>query len=260
MLTRKELKKYSRQIIISGFGKIGQEKLKKATVFIAGAGGLGSSCSMYLAAAGVGNIKICDCDKTELSNLNRQILHGESKVGINKAVSAKITLAKINQNVNIETIEEKITEKNICRLVGNSQVIVDCTDNFPTRFILNKCSKIKKIPLVHGSVCGLEGRLTFIKIPETPCLKCIFPTSPPKEIFPVLGATPGVIGCLQAMETIKYIVGLSENMKGRFLIFDGKNMNFSETQVVKNPKCPVCGKKSNLNNCSKKNPKLERRY
>ncbi|MBI5573462.1 MAG: HesA/MoeB/ThiF family protein [Elusimicrobia bacterium] len=245
MLTKNESERYSRQILIDGFGKKGQEKLKNAIVFIAGAGGLGSSCSMYLAAAGLGNIKICDNDSTELSNLNRQILHGESKIGINKAVSAKITLAKINQDVNIEAIEEKITEKNICRLVGNSKIIVDCMDNFPTRFILNKCSKMKKIPLVHGSVYGLEGRLTFVKIPETPCLKCIFPTSPPKEIFPVLGATPGVIGCLQAMEVIKYIVGLGENIKGRLLIFDGKNMNFSEMQIFKNPKCSVCGKKSN---------------
>ena len=244
MLTRKESERYSRQILISGFEKIGQEKLKNATVFIAGAGGLGSSCSMYLAAAGVGDIKICDFDKTVLSNLNRQILHNESKIGINKAVSAKVTLAKINQNVNVEAIEEKITEKNICRLVGNSQIIIDCMDNFPTRFILNKCSKMKKIPLVHGSVYGLEGRLTFIKIPETPCLKCIYCYPPPKKVFPVLGATPGIIGCLQAMETIKYIIGLGENMKGRFLIFDGKNMNFSETQILKNPKCPVCGKKS----------------
>ncbi|PKM92754.1 MAG: adenylyltransferase [Elusimicrobia bacterium HGW-Elusimicrobia-4] len=243
MLTKKELERYSRQIIISGFGKSGQEKLKKATVFIAGAGGLSSSCSMYLAAAGVGHIKICDFDKTVLSNLNRQILHGESKIGINKAVSAKITLQKINQDIKIEAIEEKITENNVCRLVGNSQIIVDCMDNFPTRFILNKCSKIKKIPLVHGSILGLEGRLTFIKIPETPCLKCIYFYSPPKKIFPVLGAAPGIIGCLQAMETIKYIVGLGENIKGRLLIFDGKNMSFSETQILKNPKCPVCSKK-----------------
>lgn len=243
MLTKKELERYSRQIIISGFGNKGQEKLKKSKVFIAGAGGLGSSCAMYLAAAGVGNIKICDYDKTELSNLNRQILHGESKVGINKAVSAKITLAKINQDVKVEAIEEKITEKSIIRIAGNSRIIVDCMDNFPTRFILNKCAKIKKIPLVHGSVWGLEGRLTFIKIPETPCLKCIFPSAPPKLMFPVLGATPGIIGCLQAMEVIKHIVGLGKNIKNRLLVFDGKHTNFSEMKISKNPNCPVCGKK-----------------
>ncbi|MEW6555926.1 MAG: HesA/MoeB/ThiF family protein [Elusimicrobiota bacterium] len=242
LLSKKELERYSRQILIDGFGNKGQEKLKKATVFIAGAGGLGSSCAMYLAAAGVGNIKICDCDKTELSNLNRQILHGESKIGVNKAISAKITLAKINQDVNIEAIEKKITEKNIYQLVGNSQIIVDCMDNFSTRFILNKCSKIKKIPLVHGSVYGLEGRLTFVKIPETPCLKCVFPVPPPKKIFPVLGATPGIIGCLQAMEVIKYIVSIGENIKKRLLIFDGRNMTFSEMPISKNPKCPICGR------------------
>lgn len=244
MFTKRELEKYSRQILIKGFGRVGQEKLKKSAVFIAGAGGLGSSCAMYLAAAGVGEIKICDYDKVEVSNLNRQILHGESKVGINKAVSAKNMLQKINKNIKIKAIGEKITEENIARIAAHPKIIVDCMDNFPTRFILNKYAKIKKIPLIHGSVWGLEGRLTFIKIPETPCLKCIFPVAPPKSMFPVLGAAPGVIGCLQAMEVIKHIVGLGENIKNRLLIFDGENMGFSEMVLSKNPRCPVCGKSS----------------
>lgn len=242
MLTRKELDRYSRQIRIPGFGKTGQEKLKRASVFIAGAGGLGSSCSMYLAAAGAGSIKICDSDRTELSNLNRQVLHGDSSIGMNKAVSAKITLLKINGNLKIAALGNKITEENVCSLVGDSKIIVDCLDNFETRSILNKCSKIKKIPLVHGSVCGMEGRMTFIKAGETPCLRCIFDALPPERIFPVLGAAPGVIGCLQAMEVIKYITGLGKNMKGRLLVFDGKSMNFAELKISKNPKCPVCGK------------------
>lgn len=242
MLTKKELEKYSRQILIKGFGRSGQEKLRKSVVFIAGAGGLGSSCAMYLAAAGIGDIKICDYDKAEISNFNRQILHGESKAGVNKAVSAKITLQKVNQNIKVEALEEKITEKSIVRLTGNSEIIIDCMDNFPARLILNKCAKIKKIPLVHGSVWGLEGRLTFVKIPETPCLECIFPVAPPESILPVLGATPGVIGCLQAMEAIKYIVGLGKNIKNRLLVFDGGNMDFSELILLKNPRCPVCSK------------------
>lgn len=242
MLTRKELDRYSRQILIAGFGKAGQEKLKRASVFIAGAGGLGSSCSMYLAAAGVGGIKICDGDRTEPSNLNRQVLHGDSTLGMNKAASAKNTLLKINGNVKIEALGKKITKKNVRALVGNSKIIVDCLDNFETRFILNECSKIKKIPLVHGSVYGMEGRLTFIKAGETPCMRCIFDSSPPNKIFPVLGAAPGVIGCLQAMEVIKYITGIGKNIKGRLLVFDGVNMNFSELKISKNPKCPVCGK------------------
>lgn len=240
-LTDEDEKRYHRQMMISGWGEKGQRRLKSSRVFVAGAGGLGSPLSMYLAVAGVGHISLCDCDSPELSNLNRQILHNDSRIGINKAESGKMTLNALNPSIEVEAISTRIDANTVDELVGDADIIVDCMDNFPTRYVLNECAIRKGIPFVHGSIWGLEGKLTFIKSPETPCLKCIFPSAPPPEVFPVLGATPGTIGCLEAMETLKYLTGVGENLKGKLLVWCGDEMEFLVYPVAKNPQCPVCG-------------------
>ncbi len=240
-LTEQDKKRYHRQMMISGWGEEGQQRLKSSSVFVAGAGGLGSPVSMYLAVAGVGRLRLCDCDSPELSNLNRQILHNDSRIGVNKAESGKMTLGTLNPSIEIEAISTRIDANTVDELVGEADIIVDCMDNFPTRYVLNECAIRKGIPFVHGSIWGLEGKLTFIKSPETPCLKCIFPSAPPPEVFPVLGATPGVIGCLEAMEVLKHLTGVGENLKGKLLVWCGDEMEFLVYPVAKNPNCPACG-------------------
>ncbi len=244
VLTDEDKERYHRHMMIAGWGENGQERVKAARVFVAGAGGLGSPTSMYLAVAGVGELAICDCDSPELSNLNRQILHNDSRIGVNKAESAKMTLSTLNPAIEVEAISERIVEENVDELVGAADIIVDCMDNFPTRYVLNECALRKGIPLVHASVWGLEGRLTFIHSPETACLRCVFPSPPPQEVFPVLGATPGVIGCLEAIEALKYLTGVGETMKGTLLVWDGADMEFTSYPVRKDPKCPVCGEEA----------------
>lgn len=241
-LSERELKRYTRQMMLQGWGEDAQKKLKASTVFVAGAGGLGSPASIYLAVAGVGNLLICDFDAPEMSNLNRQILHDPTRIGMNKAVSAKKTIESLNPDVQVTAIQTRIDQDTVDRLVGGAEIILDCMDNFPTRYLLNACAIRKKIPLVHGSIWGMEGRLSFIQSPETPCLACLFPEAPPKEVFPVLGATPGVIGTLQAMETLKYLTGIGAPLKNRLLVWDGSQMTFDTYPVAKVPACPACGR------------------
>ena len=239
-LNEGEKRRYARQMIISGWGEATQRKLKASRVFIAGAGGLGSPVSFNLAVAGIGHIRICDFDTPELSNLNRQFLHDDSRIGMNKAESAKLSLARLNPNIQIEAVPEKIDETNVDRLVGDADLIMDCMDNYPTRFVLNACAVRKRIPMVHGSIWGFEGRVTFIQPPETACLACIFKSAPPREVFPVLGATPGIAGTIQAMEAIKYLAGVGSLLKGRLLCCDFLEMKFFEVKVRKDAACPIC--------------------
>jgi adenylyltransferase/sulfurtransferase len=243
MLTTDEKQRYGRQIIIPGWGEEGQRRVKRATVFIAGAGGLGSPVAIYLAAAGVGTLRICDCGEPELSNLNRQILHSDSDIGKNKARSARETLAHINPCVTVEALSAKIERENITELAGNADIIVDCMDNFPTRHLLNEHAFTKGLPFVHAGVHGMSGQITFIHTPETPCLYCIFPGSPPAEIFPIVGATAGVIGTLEALEVLKYLTGKGTLLKSRMLFWDGEQMQFHEIILQKDRTCTVCGDK-----------------
>ena len=239
MLTKSELKRYERQISI--FAEEGQEKLKNAKVFIAGAGGLGSVISIYLTVAGVGRIGMVDHDTIELSNLNRQILHWNKDIGKRKAASAKQKLQEMNPDVGIETTSETIDEKNVLELIGDSQLVVDAMDNFYTRYVLNRAAIAKNIPFFHGAINGLYGQVTTIIPGRTACLRCIFPVAPLQETFPVLGVTAGIIGLIQATEVIKYILGMGELLENRLLLWDGLNAMMSDSPIERNPRCKDCG-------------------
>ncbi len=240
-LTREERKRYDRQIAISQIGPEGQRKLKQARVLIAGAGGLGSPAALYLTAAGIGTIRVIDHDRVELSNLNRQILHGEKDIGRDKSDSAKRRLKNLSSAVKIEAISETITDDNVSRLAGDCDIIVDAMDNLATRYLLNRCAIERKIPLVHGAVSGFEGRLTTILPGETACLKCIYRGPAARKRFPVIGVTPAVVGSLQAAEVIKYVTGAGTLMANRLLIYDGLKGTFFQLTLCRNPQCDHCG-------------------
>jgi len=239
VLTERELERFARQIMI--FGEEGQEKLKRAKVFIAGAGGLGSPVSIYLAAAGVGRIRIVDNDVVELSNLNRQILHWEKDVGRKKVESGREKLEATNPDTLVEALHVTIDENSVSRLVGDSDLIVDAMDNFPVRYMLNRTALSKGIAFFHGGIYGFEGQVTTIIPGKTPCLRCIFPEAPPRETFPVIGVTPGIIGLIQATEVIKYITGIGELLLGKLLLWDGLDSWIEKVSVKKNPDCMDCG-------------------
>jgi molybdopterin/thiamine biosynthesis adenylyltransferase len=240
-LSEQERERYHRQIIFPDWGIDTQERLKKAHVFIAGAGGLGSPVSMYLATAGIGTLRICDCGEPELSNLNRQILHDDSRIGINKALSARQTLERLNPDIRIETRTENINDETVDEIIGEVDLIMDCLDNFDTRHVLNRYALRKHIPMVHGGVSGMNGQITFLHPPETPCLWCIQPGSPPPVLFPIVGATAGMIGSLQALEALKYLSGIGTLLKSNVLFWNGATMDFMTLPQQKNPGCPVCG-------------------
>ncbi|MCJ7426218.1 MAG: HesA/MoeB/ThiF family protein [Dehalococcoidales bacterium] len=241
MLSKEQLERYSRQILINGFGEEGQAKLKRAKVFIAGVGGLGSVTATYLAAAGVGVIRIVDHDKVELSNLNRQILHCDEDIGKKKVDSAAKRLKSINPEVKIEAVAEKMTEANISELVTGFDLIVDAMDNLPTRYLLNKIAIDKEIPFFHGAVNGFEGRAMTIIPGQTACLRCVYRGAVVEGSFPVVGVTPGVIGCIQATEVIKYLLGAGQLLGNRLLVYDGLNMKFTQFKVKRDPNCQHCG-------------------
>ncbi|HEY97747.1 MAG TPA: HesA/MoeB/ThiF family protein [Dehalococcoidia bacterium] len=246
MLSREELERYDRQIMLYGFGEEGQEKLKKARVFIAGAGGLGSPVSIYLAIAGVGNIRIIDHDTVELSNLNRQILHWQENIRERKTDSAVEKLRKLNPDIKVEGIAETITEKNIPRLVVNADIIIDAMDNLETRYILNRAAIDKNIPFVHGAVNGFEGRAMTVIPGKSACLNCVYHgVTVPREKIPVIGVTPAVIGCIQATEAIKYITGMGNLLTNRLINYDALSMTFTEFTVKRDPDCEHCGKIKN---------------
>lgn len=241
MLTRDELARYDRQIILEGIGEAGQEKLKQARVVIAGGGGLGAPASIYLAVAGVGTIRIIDHDRVILSNLNRQVLHWDEDIDRKKVDSATEKLKRLNPQINLEAVEELMTEANIAQLVDGFDLIVDGTDNLPTRYLLNKVAIENNIPFFHGAVYGFEGRAMTIIPGKSACLRCVYRGVIPEERLPVIGVTPAIIGCIQATEVIKYIVGIGKLLSDRLLVYDGLNMKFTELLVKKDPNCEHCG-------------------
>jgi adenylyltransferase/sulfurtransferase len=238
MLSKRELARYKRQILIPEWTQSGQENLKKARILVAGAGGLGSAILTYLAVAGVGKIRVIDGDIVELSNLNRQVLHSDKDIGRSKVDSAKEKLEALNPDISVEAIKEIITKDNVFELVGDYP-IVDAMDNLPTRLLLNRVAVKKNLPLFHGAVYGFEGRATTVIPGKTACLRCLYQGVIPGKT-PVVGVTPAVIGCIQATEVIKYILGIGELLADRLLIYDGLSMNFSEVKLKKDPNCSEC--------------------
>src|SRR5215203_1476084 len=246
-LTNDEIKRYSRHLIMPEVGVDGQRKLKAGSVLCIGAGGLGSPAAMYLAAAGVGRIGIVDFDVVDFSNLQRQIIHGTPDVGRSKLASAKDRLNALNPHVDIDTYEEALTSENALRLFGPYDVILDGTDNFPTRYLVNDACVISGKPNAYGSIFRFEGQASVFATREGPCYRCLYPEPPPPGLVPscaeggVLGVLPGIISVIQATEAIKVILGVGEPLIGRFLIYDALKMRFRELKLRKDADCPVCG-------------------
>jgi adenylyltransferase/sulfurtransferase len=246
-LTNEEIKRYSRHLIMPEIGLDGQRKLKAGSVLCIGAGGLGSPAAMYLAAAGVGRIGVIDFDVVDYSNLQRQIIHGTPDVGRSKLDSAKDRLLAINPHIDVETYETALSSENALQLFEPYDVILDGTDNFPTRYLTNDACVILGKPNAYGSIFRFEGQASVFGTKDGPCYRCLYPEPPPPGLVPscaeggVLGVLPGVIGVIQATEAIKLITGIGEPLIGRFLIYDALRMRFRELKLRKDPDCPVCG-------------------
>src|SRR5437879_2084162 len=247
MLSNEEVARYSRHLIMPEVGMTGQRKLKAASVLMIGTGGLGAPLGMYLAAAGVGRLGVVDFDVVDASNLQRQIIHGTKDIGRPKISSAKDRLQDINPHVEIETHETRVTSENALRLFVNYDVIVDGTDNFPTRYLVNDACVLTGKPNVYGSIFRFEGQASVFWAERGPCYRCLYPEPPPPGLVPscaeggVLGVLPGIIGAIQATETIKIILGAPDILVNRLVLFDAWRMRFRELKLRKNPDCPVCG-------------------
>jgi len=246
-LSAEQRNRYHRHLLLPEVGEAGQQKLLDAKVLLLGAGGLGSPAALYLAAAGVGTLGIIDMDEVDASNLQRQILHNVDRVGERKVDSAKKTLTALNPDVNVVTYDVRLGADNILNIIDGYDVIVDGTDNFPTRYLVNDASLLKRIPVVHGSIFRFEGQATVFAPYEGPCYRCMIPEPPPAELAPscaeagVLGVLPGIIGSIQAMEAIKLVLGLGDPLIGRLLAYDAEEESFRSFKVNRDPECPACG-------------------
>src|SRR6186713_904475 len=246
-LSPDEIKRYSRHLIMPEVGMDGQRRIKAGSVLCIGAGGLGSPAAMYLAAAGIGRIGIVDFDVVDFSNLQRQLLHGTSDVGTSKNESAKRRINDLNPHVQVDTYETLLTSQNALDLFKDYDVILDGTDNFPTRYLVNDACVLTGKPNAYGSIFRFEGQASVFATKEGPCYRCLYPEPPPPGLVPscaeggVLGVLPGIIGLIQATEAIKLILGVGEPLIGRFLIYDALKMRFRELKLRKDPDCPVCG-------------------
>ncbi len=246
-LTNDEVRRYSRHLIMPEVGVEGQLKLKAGSVLCIGAGGLGSPAALYLAAAGVGRIGIVDFDVVDFSNLQRQVIHGTSDVGRSKLASAKDRLLGLNPNITVDTYETALSSKNALDLFKPYDVILDGTDNFPTRYLVNDACVLLGKPNTYGSIFRFEGQASVFGTKDGPCYRCLYPEPPPPGLVPscaeggVLGVLPGIIGTIQATEAVKLIMGIGEPLIGRFLIYDALRMKFREFKLKKDPDCPVCG-------------------
>ena len=246
-LSNDEVKRYSRHLIMAEVGVEGQERLKNGSVLCIGAGGLGSPAALYLAAAGVGRIGIVDFDVVDYSNLQRQVIHGTPDVGRSKLASAKDRLLALNPHIAIDTYETALSSSNALELFKPYDVILDGTDNFPTRYLTNDACVLLGKPNAYGSIFRFEGQASVFATKDGPCYRCLYPEPPPPGLVPscaeggVLGVLPGIIGTIQATEAIKLIMGIGEPLIGRFLIYDALRMKFRELKLKKDPDCPVCG-------------------
>ena len=243
-----QLDRYSRHIILDDVGPEGQKDLLDAEVLVLGAGGLGAPIIQYLAAAGVGTLGIADDDEVELSNLQRQVIHGDGDVGRKKVDSAAEFVAELNPDVDVRRHEMRVTPDNIEALIDGYDFVVDGTDNFETRYLVNDACTLAGIPFSHGSIFRFEGQVTtFAGDDDSPCYRCLFPEAPPAGMVPncatagVLGVLPGTVGCLQATETVKHLMGKGETLDGSMLFFDALDMEFDKVEIPKQDDCPVCG-------------------
>jgi molybdopterin/thiamine biosynthesis adenylyltransferase/rhodanese-related sulfurtransferase len=246
-LTGEQRNRYQRHLLVTEVGEEGQLKLLDSKVLLLGAGGLGSPAALYLAAAGVGTIGIIDMDVVDESNLQRQILHNTDRIGDRKVDSAKKTLTALNPDVNVVTYDVRLGADNILDIIDGYDVIVDGADNFPSRYLLNDASLLKRIPVVHGSIFRFEGQATVFHPYVGPCYRCMIPEPPPAELAPscaeagVLGVLPGIVGSIQAMEAIKLLLGIGETLAGRLLAYDALEQSFRTFKVKRDPDCPACG-------------------
>jgi molybdopterin/thiamine biosynthesis adenylyltransferase/rhodanese-related sulfurtransferase len=246
-LSNDEIRRYSRHLILPEIGMEGQKKLKESSVLLIGAGGLGSPLALYLAAAGVGHIGIVDADVVDDSNLQRQVLHGTSSLGKRKTDSARERLVDINPHISVVTYDEPFTSHNAFRIARGYDAIVDGTDNFPTRYLSNDVSVLLGVPNIYGSIFRFEGQVSVFWAKHGPCYRCLYKEPPPPGLVPscaeggVLGILPGVIGTIQATETIKVLLGIGEPLIGRLLLYDALSMHFRTLKLRKDPSCPICG-------------------
>lgn len=252
VLTEDQLKRYARNIVLPEVGGKGQHKLLSSRVLVVGNGGLGSPCAYYLAAAGVGHIGLVDGDVVDLSNLQRQILHWTTDLGRPKPQSAKEKLTRLNPDVEVITYCEWLSPDNAVRIIRDYDVVVDATDNFPARYLMNDACVLLGKPMVHGSIFRMEGQASVFWAAKGPCYRCLYPAPPPPGAVPscaqagVLGSVAGLIGCLEATETIKILLGAGETLVGRLVLFNGLTMEFTEVSLKKNPSCPACGEDARI--------------
>ena len=245
--SKEQIERYSRHIILKEVGGMGQTKLLESKVLLVGAGGLGSPIAVYLAAAGVGTLGIIDDDVVDLSNLQRQILHGTSDIGIPKTQSAEATITEMNPDVKVIPINERINSENAFQILEQYDLIVDGCDNFPTRYLINDACVMLGKPIVHGSIFQFDGQVTVLYPGKGPCYRCVFPEPPPAGLAPscqeagVFGVLPGIIGTIQAVEAIKILLDIGDSLIGTLLLFDALTMNFNRMKLRQDENCPMCG-------------------
>jgi adenylyltransferase/sulfurtransferase len=241
MLSEAEKERYLRQLGMDGFGEPQQEKLGRAAVLVAGAGGLGCSVSVYLAAAGVGRLRIVDDEVVDLSNLNRQVAYSDRDIGRPKVEAMAWRIGELNRGVKVEPHRVRMDDENLPSLIAGCDAIIDALDNLPTRYAVNRAALARGVPIIHGAALGFFGQVMTILPGVTPCLMCLYRGRVTTGVTPVIGVTPGVIGLLQAVEAIKLLTGLGKLLAGRLLAFDGLQMSFEELEIPRDPDCPACG-------------------